>query len=398
MKNSNILFLFAIFGLIFAVSPQPSLMAQESSLSELQQRWREIQQQFAEKSSAIQSAAADTDSITAELEVLVDEGNQLVTQLQSKALAHLAEKPDDMETWRLIMGILLHEASIGNDRQVLKIGDQLVALGIRPIYFEVAAKSDRLTISGREIFEELMTRQREAERDDLPRVELNTTQGKVVIELFEDQAPNTVANFITLVEGGRFTDIAFHRVIDGFMAQAGERKMDDSPAEELDYTIPCECFSPETRRHFPFSVSMAHAGANTGSGQFFLTFVRTSHLDGRHTCFGRVIDGFDALDRLTRTHNSGDSPIPDVKPDGIQSAKVLRKRDREYVVRKFGEPQPEDKDKLDAPPTTPPTEATGGSTGSLPDLPKTESSGGSETSGGSEASESKETGGGQSED
>jgi cyclophilin family peptidyl-prolyl cis-trans isomerase len=349
------------------------LLAQEGSLAELQQRWREIQQQFAEKSAALNNPATASDSLKAELEGLVNEGNELVTALQAKGLAQLGNSPDDPEATRLIMGILLHQASQGKDRQVLQVGDQLIGLGIRPVYFETAAKSDRLNISGREIFEELLARQREAERNDLPRVELETTKGKIVLELYEDQAPNTVANFITLVDSGRFSEILFHRVIDGFMAQAGERKMDDSPAEELSYTIACECLSPETRRHFPFSISMAHAGLNTGGGQFFLTFSRTSHLDGRHTCFGRIIEGFEVLDSLTRTHSGGDLPIPNVSPDGIRSATVIRKRDHDYQVRKFGQPDPKDQDKLDAPPVIPAIEASGSSEGKLQDLPKSES-------------------------
>jgi cyclophilin family peptidyl-prolyl cis-trans isomerase len=75
---------------------------------------------------------------------------------------------------------------------------------------------------------------------------------------------------------------------------------------------------------------MAHAGKDTGGSQFFLTFRPTEHLDGKHTVFGRVIEGFDVLPKLTRTQNEEGRPIPEIKPDSIVKAKVLRKRDHAY--------------------------------------------------------------------
>lgn len=75
---------------------------------------------------------------------------------------------------------------------------------------------------------------------------------------------------------------------------------------------------------------MAHAGTNTGGSQFFLTFRPTKHLDGIHTVFGRVIEGFDVLSKLARTQSEDGQPLPGIQPDTIVKATVLRKRDHAY--------------------------------------------------------------------
>jgi cyclophilin family peptidyl-prolyl cis-trans isomerase len=139
-------------------------------------------------------------------------------------------------------------------------------------------------------------RDAEAKADDLPQVRFKTSQGDIVIELFENQAPNTVANFISLVRKGFYNGLNFHRVLPGFMAQGGDPKGDGSGGPG--YSIPCECARPDHRLHFRGTLSMAHRGRDTGGSQFFLTFVPTPHLDGKHTAFGRVVEGMDVLAKL----------------------------------------------------------------------------------------------------
>ena len=181
--------------------------------------------------------------------------------------------------------------------------------------------------------EERRIRQAEAEADDLPRVLLKTSKGDITIELFENEAPNTVANFISLVEEGFYNGLTFHRVLPGFMAQGGcpEGTGMGGPG----YNIPCECYQPNYRKHFRGSLSMAKGAAkDTGGSQFFLTFLPTDHLNGIHTVFGRVITGMDVLPKLQRRNpEAPESPDPDI----IEEAKVLRKRDHAYVPRKVGE-------------------------------------------------------------
>jgi cyclophilin family peptidyl-prolyl cis-trans isomerase len=168
--------------------------------------------------------------------------------------------------------------------------------------------------------------------DNLPRVKLTTTRGDVVIELFENEAPQAVANFITLVKKGFYTDVPFHRVLPGFMAQGGDPT--GSGGGGPGYSIRCECHGQNYRRHFRGSLSMAHAGRDTGGSQFFLTFVPTSYLDGKHTVFGRVIEGMDIAASLKR--RDPDNPAR-TGPDKILSAEVLRDRGHEYTFEKLPE-------------------------------------------------------------
>ena len=171
---------------------------------------------------------------------------------------------------------------------------------------------------------EMALRATEKEVDDLPRVKIETTKGTIVVELFENEAPNTVANFVSLVESHFYDGTLFHRVIPGFMAQGGDPT--GTGTSGPGYTIACECDVPDARKHFLGSLSMAHAGKDTGGSQFFLTFAPTEHLDGRHTVFGRVIEGFEILPKITRT----EGPQAGSSRDKILKAEIIRKRDHEY--------------------------------------------------------------------
>lgn len=178
---------------------------------------------------------------------------------------------------------------------------------------------------------EVELRAKEQMEDNLPRVQLETSAGTIVLELFENEAPDTVGNFISLVESGAYDDKTFHRVIKNFMAQGGCPKGDGTGGPG--YNIHCECFKPDARMHFMGSLSMAHAGKDTGGSQFFITLRPTPHLDGLHTVFGRVIEGMDNLSKIKRVS-------PDqggVEPTKIIKATVLRKRDHEYKPNKVGD-------------------------------------------------------------
>ena len=181
----------------------------------------------------------------------------------------------------------------------------------------------------KKVKDEMTLRAAEAEADDLPRVKIKTSAGDLFIELFENEAPNTVANFLSLVEKGFYAGTPFHRVIPEFMAQGGDPTGRGSGGPG--YVIPCETDQPNARQHFRGSLSMAHAGKDTGGSQFFLTFRPTQHLDGKHTVFGRVIEGFDVLPKIHRTQSPDGRPIPGIKPDTILEAEVVRKRPHEYA-------------------------------------------------------------------
>lgn len=172
-------------------------------------------------------------------------------------------------------------------------------------------------------------RKQEAEKDDLPRVKLTTTKGELVIELFENEAPETVGNFVSLVESKFYDDRVFHRVLPSFMAQGGCPL--GNGTGDAGYKIYCECYKDNYRNHFRGTLSMAHAGKDTGGSQFFLTFVPTPHLNGRHTAFGRVIQGLDVLAKLQRI--DPEAPVKPT-PDKIIKAEVIRKRDHKYEPNK----------------------------------------------------------------
>jgi cyclophilin family peptidyl-prolyl cis-trans isomerase len=178
--------------------------------------------------------------------------------------------------------------------------------------------------------EELRKNESEAQGEaQLPRVKISTSKGDIVVELFENEAPGTVGNFINLIEKKFYDGLTFHRVLPAFMAQGGCPKGDGSAGPG--YNIYCECYQPNHRKHFRGTLSMAHAGKDTGGSQFFITFVPTHHLNGRHTAFGRVIEGMEVLGQIQRIDPEDKS---NVEPDKILKMEVLRKRSHEYQPSK----------------------------------------------------------------
>ena len=159
----------------------------------------------------------------------------------------------------------------------------------------------------------------ESENQSLPSIKMQTSQGEIHIELFEDEAPNTVANMIELSEQGFYDGLVFHRVINDFMIQGGcpHGKGTGGPG----YRFRDECH-PDRRHDGPGVLSMANAGPNTNGSQFFITHAAQPHLDGKHTVFGRVLEGLDVVNRISQG-------------DEIQSVTVLNKRDHEYNVVKL---------------------------------------------------------------
>jgi peptidyl-prolyl cis-trans isomerase B (cyclophilin B) len=121
---------------------------------------------------------------------------------------------------------------------------------------------------------------------------MDTDAGQITLELFDADAPNTVANFVKLAKDGFYDGLAFHRVIDGFMAQGGcpnsrEGAKGMAGTGGPGYTIDCEINS---KKHQAGTLSMAHAGRNTGGSQFFICHEAQPHLDGVHTVFGLTGD------------------------------------------------------------------------------------------------------------
>jgi peptidyl-prolyl cis-trans isomerase B (cyclophilin B) len=131
----------------------------------------------------------------------------------------------------------------------------------------------------------------------MKKVEIHTDKGVMKIELFEQDAPNTVANFLKLVEQGFYNGVTFHRVIPDFVIQGGDPT--GTGAGGPGYKIDCE-LTGENQYHDRGVLSMAHAGRNTGGSQFFVCHSRnnTAHLDRNHTCFGKVVEGLEVIDAI----------------------------------------------------------------------------------------------------
>ena len=147
----------------------------------------------------------------------------------------------------------------------------------------------------------------------------DTDRGAIRIELAADRAPLTVANFVNLARRGFYDGLGFHRVIADFMVQGGcpEGSGRGGPGyrfeDEADNGV----------RHERGVLSMANAGPNTNGSQFFITHVATPHLDGRHTVFGKVVEGLDVVDAIAQ----GDA-IHSVKIEGDAEAVLAAKADR----------------------------------------------------------------------
>jgi len=127
--------------------------------------------------------------------------------------------------------------------------------------------------------------------------EIRTEKGVMKIEFYDQDAPNTVKNFVKLANSGFYNGLTFHRVIPNFVIQGGCPI--GNGAGGPGYQIDCE-LNGNNQHHDRGVLSMAHAGRNTGGSQFFVCHSRqnTAHLDRNHTCFGRVVEGLEVIDAI----------------------------------------------------------------------------------------------------
>ena len=143
---------------------------------------------------------------------------------------------------------------------------------------------------------------------------METSAGNITIELFHGSAPDTVANFVKLVEDGFYDGLHFHRVIEDFMIQGGCPHSKDPMSRRAGtggpgWKIPCEPSALGLKHDKPGVLSMANAGRNTGCYQFFLTTVATPWLNGNHAVFGQVSEGMDVVQSIERCQKlPGDRP------------------------------------------------------------------------------------------
>jgi peptidyl-prolyl cis-trans isomerase A (cyclophilin A) len=163
-----------------------------------------------------------------------------------------------------------------------------------------------------------------------PTATLHTSEGDITIELFEDRVPRTVSNFVGLATGENewedpktgetrddplYSDVPFHRVIDGFMIQTGDPT--GTGRGGPGYTFDDE-FHDDLGHDGPGVVSMANRGPDTNGSQFFITLDAQPHLDGRHAVFGQVVDGMDVVETIGSARTDGnDKPVDEVLLESV---------------------------------------------------------------------------------
>lgn len=385
------LFLLALCGLVCSLSPavaQEETADKKLSLQEAADAYKEQIRQIEKLWGEYQTSdEARQQAINAELEPMVASAKKKVEAMVEAALESYKTDPNaDPDATKLLLEVVqfkivgkgeegggdqletalpIVDALVegGADKPELPMWGLFTAVGVND--FELAEKFARIaeergvvdppadaSESSQQVFgqarqymaeldryksrweEEQAIREKEAAADNNPRVKMELSKGDIVIELFEDQAPIATANIITLVKKGYYDGIVFHRVIPHFMAQGGDPTGTGSGGPG--YSIECECFGPDARGHFRGSLSMAHAGKDTGGSQFFLCFVPTDFLDGKtpgskHTVFGRVVEGIEVIGDLQVIDPQKGGP----EPDKIIKAEVLRDRGHDYDFKKL---------------------------------------------------------------
>ncbi len=336
--------------------PNRSPEQTDADFIQAQQELKKLVGELTTLQAEYQQPNADKISIESKFNATRDKARKAALALEQSASAAVLANPDNAEACAVVRDVLQSAMQADDPKKTLtlvktldnagKANEEILLTGATAAMItseldlaekflkaaqDAGMSADQITSLQKAIEHErpkvdaeMAVRATEEKADDLPQVKIETTKGTIIVELFENEAPNTVANFISLVESHFYDGTPFHRVIPQFMAQGGDPT--GTGTSGPGYTIECECELPNARKHFLGSLSMAHAGKDTGGSQFFLTFRPTEHLDGRHTVFGRVIEGFDVLPKITRTEG------PQARPtqDKIISAEIIRKRDHAY--------------------------------------------------------------------
>lgn len=342
-------------------SSDPAALFQAKS-----QAWRDVIKQLRNLKLQFETAGpAEAEQIREKWESLIAEGRSLIGQLRDAGmLAYRAAPDQDYELTKFLVKMVYDDVEHDKYQSALELAELLLEhksdfkvlynlAGIAAWCLNDFPKAESyLTTAGEQRVlagvtnhdlkkvagylvgieqmkqlwqKEQEVRAAEAKADDLPRVKLTTTKGEIVIELFENEAPQTVGNFVSLVEKGFYNGLTFQRVVSGFMAQGGDPSGDGTGGPG--YQIFCECYQDAHRNHFGGSLSMAHMGRDTGGSQFFITYAPAPQLNGKHTVFGRVVSGMETVAGFNRGE-----PVTD--PDKILTAEVLRKRPHEYKPTK----------------------------------------------------------------
>ncbi len=339
--------------------------AAQAAMREHVKKVRELQVNF-----HLSETAANDKQFRIDYAKLIDQGRPLYARLLKQMIANFAARPEEnKESGELLAKVLEQNGIDSCFEGMVELGKILESKGITngkltnyialaavaTNQFEEANSRSNAIINGTVeppkmlqmlgmVLDQLpglwekeqAYREEDARGEPLPQVAVFTTKGTFVIELFEDRAPNTVANFIELVEKGFYNGLVFHRVLEHFVAQTGCPEGDGTGGPG--YSIAGEATRPGARAFFRGSVGMALNGTdpNSAGSQFFIAFVPSLSMNGVYTSFGRVVEGIEVLGALARVDpdNKKEGEIA-AFPDEIIEAKVVRKRNHPYVAEKI---------------------------------------------------------------
>ena len=343
---------------------------------EARQNWVESMIRMKSLSVRYNNDEARSPAMKAEYEAARDVARKLMNETFQKAVELFRLRKGDYETGAMMATVLEYRKSFSIYENSREAAELLIETDVTfPFLYLIAARAsfidgkyDRVMVhyqsfvdlNGHEKLEKIdnvianildaypelwareqALREADAKADDLPRVLLETTRGPVTLELFENQAPNTVANFIKLVEDGYYDGSDFYQVVDDFIAMGGDPVGDGTGTSGR--FIPDENKHPDARGFFRGSISMAVMPdqrdktknvPNTASSQFAIALMPFLRKDEPKTIFGRVIEGMDVVSTFRRIDPSEKKEKSvQLPPDRIKSAKVIRKRDHEYNVK-----------------------------------------------------------------
>jgi cyclophilin family peptidyl-prolyl cis-trans isomerase len=300
-------------------------------------------------------ARLDRPHLRASLARVQIEANQFA-QAYDSALAALAKSPRDHYVWRA-----LARAAFALEKFAALIERLEETFPKEPPAWAAKMRRDAIDMEAA-LQTERRLRGAEQKAGDLPRVRLliehrrfargpggaspaieSTGKGEVILELFEDQAPNTVASFLHLVETKVYDGTRFYLAEAATLVAGGDPKSRSSDAGAdgtggPGYTIADESQRPRARRHFRGSVGVVNTGPDTAGSQFYITLVPLPDMDGKFTVFGRVIEGQEVIDRITqgRTNPEVGRYGRLIPGDLLVRAEVIRKRPHAYNVVKSG--------------------------------------------------------------
>ncbi len=303
---------------------------------DLMNDWKSLELKFKAKEAEHKNASfARKSEIETEYVGLVEEAKAIVPVLRKAAVASYEKEPNkDESVVRFLVGALTDDLSKDQFDDFFALGEVLIKGKVEMKHLEAISSSKRLNSFGiDESVKELIARYKEAEKNDLPRALIKTSYGDIELELFEDAAPNHVANFINLVtEKKYYNSTTWHRVEPGLKVIQAGIPADGTP--RIDYVLEAEFDNPNRRLHFKGALGAAQKpnDVNSASDEFYIVTDKQDGFNGRYTVFGRVISGMEFVNQVT-------------KGDKIISVEITRKRDHDYQPKKYdppadnGEPQ-----------------------------------------------------------